>query len=80
LFLKEGGREVGAAVLAPEHLIDIFVLPEFQRRGYGARLIEFSLRRLLSRGAKKVLVEIADSRALRIIEKLPEELTSSIWK
>ncbi len=56
LFLKEGDREVGAAVLAPEHLIGVFVLPEFQRLGYGRELIEASIRRLLERGAKKILI------------------------
>lgn len=78
LILKQGDRIIGAALLAPNHLIGTLVLPEFQKQGYGSRLIEAGIRRLRERGGENILVECCDERAIRAVERLPEDIKSHL--
>jgi len=78
ILLKEDNATVGAALLAPAHLIGVFVRPNRQRQGYGKTLIETGLQHLLEQGAKSILVEIADQRLARIIKELPPELQEKL--
>jgi len=76
LVLRLQGKIAGASLLAPDYLIGAFVLPEHQKQGLGQRLIQESIERLRARGSKRILVEVCDQRALRIIQNLPDELQS----
>jgi len=51
MFIETGGVSIPAAALAP-----MAVLPEYQRRGVGGRLIEFGLDLLRARGERIVIV------------------------
>jgi|GEM_PF-4112210 len=74
VVIKEGQKIIGAALLAPGHFVGFFVLPEYQRRGLGKKLMEEGIERLLSRGDKKIRIDICDHRTEKIIENLPPEI------
>ncbi|HLC69705.1 MAG TPA: GNAT family N-acetyltransferase [Patescibacteria group bacterium] len=75
LAIREGGQIMAVSLLAPGHLIGVFVLPDYADRGYGGLLIKRSIELLLSIGkGEKIKIEVCDRRAERIINRLPENL------
>lgn len=78
LVVKENGEIVAAAVLAPGYLVGVYVLPEQQKKGYGAQLIWQSVERLFGRGHERVHMEVVDERSMRLVERLPKEMQSRL--
>lgn len=48
------------------HIIDIAVHPEFRKKGYGQKLMEFMIEKSRELGAKKVFLEVRPSNQVAI--------------
>jgi len=80
LALRHKQEMIGATLMRtqPPCVVGAFVLPQYQRRGYGQQLIERAVRALAEHTTEKILLEVCDTRALEIAESLPPDLRSKI--
>jgi hypothetical protein len=64
----KGEQQQGPTVLA------CYAMPTSRRKGYGRYLCEQAVRRLLDRGAEKVLLRCVTEKGVQLADSLPSEL------
>jgi ribosomal-protein-alanine N-acetyltransferase len=64
------GFSVTSVAAAEGHLLNLAVVPEYQRRGYGRKLLEAAWQAALDRGATCLFLEVrvSNGRAIRLYE------------
>ena len=91
LLLSEDQKEVGFALFfhnfstflgrAGIYLEDLFVLPEYRGKGYGAQLMEWALNRFNELGLHDVDVKVADGNdAISLYEKYGFQMNAHILR
>ena len=86
VVMEEGGNLIGIATIAPKGemmsgqptIVALYVDPHYRGRGYGNQILKRTIERCVERGFSNIRMDIMSSNAMKIIDKLPQELKDKI--
>ena len=59
-------------------VVGLYVVPEHRGKGIGAQILQKAVARCIERGFDQIRMDVMSSNAMKIIEKLPDELKDKI--
>jgi len=86
VIAEQESKLIGVATIAPKGegmsgqptIVGLYVVPEYRGRGIGSRILQRAVERCIERGFNKIRMDVMSSKAMKIIEKLPDELKNKI--
>ena len=86
VIAEQESKLIGVATIAPEGeemsgqptVVGLYVVPEHRGKGIGAQILQKAVARCIERGFDQIRMDVMSSNAMKIIEKLPDELKDKI--
>ena len=86
VIAEQEAKLVGVATIAPEGeemsgqptIVGLFVVPEHRGKGLGAQILKKAVERCIERGFENIRMDVMSSNAMKIIDKLPDDLKKKV--